>query len=78
MCGIFELRPPGSESARLGEVHDRGTRYGCDGLSNSKTFYALTITGARQTVYITNAYFAPDRSFIELLTAAARAVLTLA
>ena len=35
-------------------------------------FFALSIAGARKTLYITNAYFAPDRSFIEMLVAAAR------
>ena len=35
-------------------------------------FFALSIAGARRTLYITNAYFAPNRSFIEQLAAAAR------
>ena len=30
------------------------------------------IAGARRTLYITNAYFAPDRNFVDLLAAAAR------
>jgi cardiolipin synthase len=34
-------------------------------------FFALSIAGARRTLYITNAYFAPNRSFIEMLAAAA-------
>ncbi len=42
------------------------------GSTAAERFYALTIAGARQTLYMTNAYFAPDRSFVELLTAAAR------
>src|SRR5689334_20037559 len=42
------------------------------GSTAAERFYALTIAGARQTLYITNSYFAPDRSFVELLTAAAR------
>ena len=32
----------------------------------------MSIAAARRTLYITNAYFAPDRNFVELLTAAAR------
>jgi cardiolipin synthase A/B len=35
-------------------------------------FFALSIAGARRTLYITNAYLAPNRSFIEQLAAAAR------
>ena len=42
------------------------------GSTAAERFYALTIAGARQTLYFTNAYFAPDRSFVELLTAAAQ------
>ena len=42
------------------------------GSTAAERFFALSIAGARKTLYITNAYFAPDRSFVELLTAAAR------
>src|SRR5689334_13780754 len=42
------------------------------GSTAAERFFALSIAGARQTLYITNSYFAPDRSFVELLTAAAR------
>jgi cardiolipin synthase A/B len=42
------------------------------GSTAAARFYALSIAGARQTLYITNSYFAPDRAFVELLTAAAR------
>jgi cardiolipin synthase A/B len=42
------------------------------GSTAAERFFALSIAGARKRLYITNAYFAPDRSFIELLTAAAR------
>ena len=42
------------------------------GSTAAERFFALSIAGARKTLYITNAYFAPDRSFIELLAAAAR------
>src|SRR5690606_27829866 len=42
------------------------------GSTAAERFFALSIAGARKTLYITNAYFAPDRNFIELLAAAAR------
>lgn len=42
------------------------------GSTAAERFFALSIAGAQKTLYITNAYFAPDRNFIELLTAAAR------
>ena len=42
------------------------------GSTTAERFFALSIASARQTLYITNAYFAPDRSFVELLAAAAR------
>ena len=42
------------------------------GSTAAERFYALSIAAARKTLYVTNAYFAPDRNFIELLTAAAR------
>ena len=42
------------------------------GSTAAARFYAMSIAAARKTLYITNSYFAPDRSFIELLTAAAR------
>ena len=42
------------------------------GSTAAERFFALSIAAARKTLYITNVYFAPDRNFIELLTAAAR------
>ena len=42
------------------------------GSTPAERFFALSIAGATKTLYIANAYFAPDRSFVELLTAAAR------
>jgi cardiolipin synthase len=42
------------------------------GSTAAERFFALSIAGARKTLYITNAYFAPDRNFIDLLAAAAR------
>jgi cardiolipin synthase len=42
------------------------------GSTPAERLFALSIAGARKTLYITNAYFAPDRSFVGLLSAAAR------
>jgi len=42
------------------------------GSTAAERFYALSIAGARKTLYITNSYFAPDQHFIELLGAAAK------
>jgi cardiolipin synthase len=42
------------------------------GTTAAERFFALSISGARQTLYITNAYFAPDNNFVALLAAAAR------
>jgi cardiolipin synthase len=42
------------------------------GSTAAERFLALSIGGARETLYITNAYFAPDPNFIDLLAAAAR------
>jgi len=41
------------------------------GSTAAERLFALSIAGAQKTLYITNAYFAPDGNFIELLTAAA-------
>jgi cardiolipin synthase len=42
------------------------------GSTLAERLFALSIAGARKTLYITKAYFAPDRSFVEMLAAAAR------
>jgi len=42
------------------------------GSTAAERFFALSIAGARKTLYITNSYFAPGRTFIDLLSAAAR------
>jgi len=41
------------------------------GSTAAERFLALSIAGAQERLYITNAYFAPDRSFVALLVAAA-------
>jgi cardiolipin synthase len=42
------------------------------GSTAAERFLALSIAGARKTLYVTNSYFAPGRSFVDLLGAAAR------
>jgi len=42
------------------------------GSTPAERFLALSIAGARERLYITNAYFAPDTNFLALLTRAAR------
>jgi cardiolipin synthase len=41
------------------------------GSTPAERFLALSIAGARERLWVTNAYFAPDRNFVALLTAAA-------
>jgi cardiolipin synthase len=41
------------------------------GSTPAERYLALSIAGARERLYITNAYFAPDRNFVGLLTNAA-------
>jgi cardiolipin synthase len=42
------------------------------GTTPAERFLALSIAGARKTLYITNPYFVPDTNFIEMLAATAR------
>jgi cardiolipin synthase len=42
------------------------------GSTTAERFFALSIAGARKTLYITNAYFAPDDNFVQILNATAR------
>jgi len=42
------------------------------GSTAAERFFALSIAGARRTLYVTNSYFAPGRNFIDLLVSAAR------
>ena len=41
------------------------------GSTAAERFLALSIAGARKTLYVTNAYFAPDENFVALLIQAA-------
>jgi cardiolipin synthase len=62
----FEAAPDGAATAGL--LYTSPTL----GSTAAERFFALSIAGARRTLYVTNAYFAPDRNFIDLLAAAAR------
>ena len=42
------------------------------GSTPAERYLALSIAGARERLYITNAYFAPDENFLRLLTRSAR------
>ncbi|MGH9333976.1 MAG: phospholipase D-like domain-containing protein, partial [Vicinamibacteria bacterium] len=42
------------------------------GSTAAERFLALSLGGAQKTIYVTNAYFAPDTNFVDLLAAAAR------
>ena len=42
------------------------------GSTAAERYLALSIAGARERLYVTNAYFAPDANFVALLTRAAR------
>lgn len=61
----IDPQPPGGATAGL--LYASPTL----GSTAAERFFALSIAGARKTLYVTNAYFAPDANFIELLTAAA-------
>ena len=64
--------------ATLGPEHSGATAAGLLytsptlGSTAAERFFALSIAGARNTLYITNAYFAPDRNFVDLLATAAK------
>ncbi len=65
--GRATLEPQENGVAAAGLLHTAPTL----GSTSAERFYALSIAGARKTLYITNSYFAPDRNFIQLLAAAA-------
>ena len=68
LTGHATLSPQEDGVAAAGLLHTAPTL----GSTPAERFIALSITGARRTLYITNAYFAPDRSFIDLLAETAR------
>ena len=66
--GRATLEPQQNGVSAAGLLHTSPTL----GSTAAERFFALSIAGARKTLYITNSYFAPDRNFIEQLLAAAR------
>jgi cardiolipin synthase len=66
--GRATLDPQKNGVAAAGLLHTSPTL----GSTSAARFYALSIAGAHKTLYITNSYFAPDRSFVQLLTEAAK------
>ena len=57
-----------------GGVSSAGLLYASPTLGSTaaERFLAMSIAGARRTLYVTNAYFAPDVNFVQLLVEAAR------
>jgi cardiolipin synthase len=57
-----------------GGVHSAGLLFTAPTLGSTpaERFLALSIAGAQRSLYVTNAYFAPDRKFTALVAAAAR------
>ena len=66
--GRATLDPRDDGVAAAGLLHTSPTL----GSTTAERFFALSIAGARKTLYITNSYFAPDSNFVELLVAAGR------
>lgn len=66
--GRATLEPQEDGAAGAGLLYTAPTL----GSTAAERFFALSIAAARKTLYITNAYFAPDRNFVEGLAAAAR------
>ena len=65
--GRASLDPQENGVTAAGLLHTSPTL----GSTAAERFYALSIAGARKTLYITNSYFVPDPSFVQLLTTAA-------
>lgn len=63
--GAFHGTPGGTVAALLYTEPSTGS-------TGAERFLALTIAGARRTLYITNSYFVPDDDFRDMLVAAAR------
>ena len=63
--GAFHGTPGGAVAGLL--YSEPGT-----GSTSAERFLALTVTGARRTLYIANSYFVPDDDFRDLLVAASR------
>src|SRR5678815_1886044 len=68
LTGHATLSPRENGVAAAGLLYSTPTL----GSTAAERFFALSIAGARKTLYITNSYFAPERSFIDMLAAAAK------
>ena len=66
--GRATLAPHENGAAAAGLLYTAPTL----GSTPAERFFAVSIAAARKTLYITNAYFAPDRAFVEQLASAAR------
>jgi cardiolipin synthase A/B len=66
--GRATLAPQDDGVTAAGLLHTMPTL----GSTPAERFIALSIAAARKTLYLTNAYFAPDANFVEQLAAAAR------
>ena len=66
---FFPLEPTVTEgNVQAGVMHSIPTI----GSTPGERFFALSIAGARRTLYITNAYFVPGENFVQLLLRAAK------
>jgi len=68
VTGRPTLAPLDDEAGLAGLLYTAPTM----GSTAAERFFAVSIAGARKTLYITNSYFAPGRPFVELLGDAAR------
>ena len=71
--GLQYFMDLGKAFADVGDVQ-AGLMYSIPttGSTPAERFFALSIAGARRTLYITNSYFVPGENFLQLLLAAAR------
>jgi len=67
LTGRITLPVPRDGAARAGLLYAPPTL----GSTVAERFLALSVASARKTLYITNAYFAPEDNFVDLLVAAA-------
>jgi cardiolipin synthase len=68
LTGHATLSPHENGAAAAGLLYSTPTL----GSTAAERLFALSIAGARKTLYVTNSYFAPERSFIDMLAAAAK------
>lgn len=68
LTGRARLEPHDGGVARAGILYTSPTL----GSTAAERYLAMSIAGARERLYVTNAYFAPDENFVALLMRAAR------